>query len=418
MDRLEVVFGGVVFGELACEVDVVDVGCRVEQTDVGYRLVVDDFPAGAMLSVSGRVAGFTDRMAATGSDAGSGDFGEDDDVSGVRVLLVLGTLICCLAAAWVARSAVVRRRARGDDAAIAACALPGPLTDDEVDWMLDQLDPTEAVMLWRRSMTPAVVDAWFATMIARGALVPGNRQWSLTRGAGDALLELPEELNEALLSGEMVVGEPMPGGPGLWRGIVRTVQARVRGRGWWLRGGPGGPTLFPWRLAAGLVVASLVATWSVVTGWSNDWWFAGAMVLVVPAGLAMLAELDLGAWLSPVGHQGLAELGALDDVLRSGPAAVDRAWQAGRLPEMGAWAVALGSSGSWAAALRASSVPLDERRTLAAPLWPGVLGRVWSAAYWPTLRFHGFDPDGQVPLPFELVPDNEVTASHPSPPGK
>ena len=71
-----------------------------------------------------------------------------------------------------------------------------------------------------------------------------------------------------------------------------------------------------------------------------------------------------------------------------------------------------------AAALRASSVPLDERRTLAAPLWPGVLGRVWSAAYWPTLRFHGFDPDGQVPLPFELVPDNEVTASHPSPPGK
>ncbi|MCB0956182.1 MAG: DUF2207 domain-containing protein, partial [Ilumatobacter sp.] len=236
------------------------------------------------------------------------------------------------------------------------------------------MTPWEGAMLLRERVDNQTVEAWYATQIAKEALVlqPGS---PATLAAGPKLQMLGGEdrarLN-ALVSGStptITLDKYQPRLASLTAKVRKAQIAKAKKSNWWEKFPPGSQVHFPPAIMGVFALAALGVVLAVWAGWRQHVLVAFGVALGGTMAVAMAAYLPL---LPVRSVQGSALAIRVESfrrfLLASEGKHVDWAWQQGILREYTAWAVALGAADAWGRALAASTIPPPQMSQFTAPL--------------------------------------------------
>jgi hypothetical protein len=257
------------------------------------------------------------------------------------------------------------------------------------------LEPWQAAVVLRESVDDDSVAAWFAEMIADGAIVASDDDGTvrLTRGPDASRLSAVDlgHLQRLFASGDVVeLGKYDEEFTATWSAIRSEQLAFASTAGWWSRGGPGGRVTTPTKLiglsVALLAFAALIVGVAVLASTEVFWrvlaspWIAVIAGLLVPLVVAAIAYQPMFASRTATG----SALALRSESFRRFLAAsegkhVEWAWQQGLVREYSAWAVALGAAEAWSKAVKASNIP-DPQVSLSGPLLLYSAGSAFSSS--------------------------------------
>lgn len=246
------------------------------------------------------------------------------------------------------------------------------------------LEPWQAAVVLREAVDDETVAAWFAEMIADGAIVVEGEGSDVRLRRGDETARLSAvdlgHLRRLFAQGDEVeLGSYDAEFAATWRAIESEQRAFASTAGWWSRGGPGGRVTTPAKLVgvsiAVLAVAVAVVAGVMVLGGTEAFW----RVLSSPA-LAMIAGLLVPLVVAAIAYRSMfasrtatgSALALRSESFRRFLAAsegrhVEWAWQQGLIRDYSAWAVALGAAEAWSKAIESSNIP-DPQVALGGPL--------------------------------------------------
>ena len=355
-------------------------GCTLQQVGDEYRVVFQPLEAGDGITVGGQIVRtFTPaEVAVPPIPARRGD------ASGLLVAGVGVTGVGAAAGTFLLARRLGRNKVAGGGAADAAYGGGGPallMSDSAMEDFVTtefvpppSMTPWEGAMLLRERVDNQTVEAWYATQIAKEALVlqPGS---PATLAAGPKLQMLGGEdrarLN-ALVSGStptITLDKYQPRLASLTAKVRKAQIAKAKKSNWWEKFPPGSQVHFPAAVSGVVAVAALGVVLAVWAGWRQHVLVAFGVALGGTAAVAMAAYLPL---LPVRSVQGSALAIRVESfrrfLLASEGKHVDWAWQQGILREYTAWAVALGAADAWGRALAASTIPPPQMSQFTAPL--------------------------------------------------
>ncbi|MEZ5271565.1 MAG: DUF2207 domain-containing protein [Ilumatobacteraceae bacterium] len=355
-------------------------GCTLQQVGDEYRVVFQPLEAGDGITVGGQIVRtFTPaEVAVPPIPARRGD------ASGLLVAGVGVTGVGAAAGTFLVARRLGRNKVAGGGAADAAYGGGGPallMSDSAMEDFVTtefvpppSMTPWEGAMLLRERVDNQTVEAWYATQIAREALVlqPGS---PATLAAGPKLQMLGGEdrarLN-ALVSGStptITLDKYQPRLASLTAKVRKAQIAKAKKSNWWEKFPPGSQVHFPPAIMGVFALAALGVVLAVWAGWRQHVLVAFGVALGGTMAVAMAAYLPL---LPVRSVQGSALAIRVESfrrfLLASEGKHVDWAWQQGILREYTAWAVALGAADAWGRALAASTIPPPQMSQFTAPL--------------------------------------------------
>ena len=355
-------------------------GCTLQQVGDEYRVVFQPLEAGDGITVGGQIVRtFTPaEVAVPPIPARRGD------ASGLLVAGVGVTGVGAAAGTFLLARRLGRNKVAGGGAADAAYGGGGPallMSDSAMEDFVTtefvpppSMTPWEGAMLLRERVDNQTVEAWYATQIAKEALVlqPGS---PATLAAGPKLQMLGGEdrarLN-ALVSGStptITLDKYQPRLASLTAKVRKAQIAKAKKSNWWEKFPPGSQVHFPPAIMGVFALAALGVVLAVWAGWRQHVLVAFGVALGGTMAVAMAAYLPL---LPVRSVQGSALAIRVESfrrfLLASEGKHVDWAWQQGILREYTAWAVALGAADAWGRALAASTIPPPQMSQFTAPL--------------------------------------------------
>lgn len=355
-------------------------GCTLQQVGDEYRVVFQPLEAGDGITVGGQIVRtFTPaEVAVPPIPARRGD------ASGLLVAGVGVTGVGAAAGTFLVARRLGRNKVAGGGAADAAYGGGGPallMSDSAMEDFVTtefvpppSMTPWEGAMLLRERVDNQTVEAWYATQIAKEALVlqPGS---PATLAAGPKLQMLGGEdrarLN-ALVSGStptITLDKYQPRLASLTAKVRKAQIAKAKKSNWWEKFPPGSQVHFPPAIMGVFALAALGVVLAVWAGWRQHVLVAFGVALGGTMAVAMAAYLPL---LPVRSVQGSALAIRVESfrrfLLASEGKHVDWAWQQGILREYTAWAVALGAADAWGRALAASTIPPPQMSQFTAPL--------------------------------------------------
>lgn len=355
-------------------------GCTLQQVGDEYRVVFQPLEAGDGITVGGQIVRtFTPaEVALPPIPARRGD------ASGLLVAGVGVTGVGAAAGTFLVARRLGRNKVAGGGAADAAYGGGGPallMSDSAMEDFVTtefvpppSMTPWEGAMLLRERVDNQTVEAWYATQIAREALVlqPGSPP---TLAAGPKLQMVAGEdrarLN-ALVSGStptITLDKYQPRLASLTAKVRKAQIAKAKKSNWWEKFPPGSQVHFPPAIMGVFALAALGVVLAVWAGWRQHVLVAFGVALGGTMAVAMAAYLPL---LPVRSVQGSALAIRVESfrrfLLASEGKHVDWAWQQGILREYTAWAVALGAADAWGRALAASTIPPPQMSQFTAPL--------------------------------------------------
>ena len=344
-------------------------GCTLQQVGDEYRVVFQPLEAGDGITVGGQIV-----RAFTAAEVPVPPIpSRRGDASGLLVAGVGVTGVGAAAGTFLLARRLGRNKVAGGGAADAAYGGGGPallMSDSAMEDFVTtefvpppSMTPWEGAMLLRERVDNQTVEAWYATQIAKEALVlqPGS---PATLAAGPKLQMLGGEdrarLN-ALVSGStptITLDKYQPRLASLTAKVRKAQIAKAKKSNWWEKFPPGSQVHFPAAVSGVVAVAALGVVLAVWAGWRQHVLVAFGVALGGTAAVAMAAYLPL---LPVRSVQGSALAIRVESfrrfLLASEGKHVDWAWQQGILREYTAWAVALGAADAWGDALADSTIP-------------------------------------------------------------
>lgn len=245
------------------------------------------------------------------------------------------------------------------------------------------LAPWQAAVVLTERVDNDTVSAWFAELIADGALVATehDKEVWLTRGDGAGRLNAIDQGHvQRLFAQDDVVklGTYDKDFTAVWNAVLGEQRSFSRTAGWWDRGGPGGSVTTAAKViavvVAAVVVPIVVLAFVFLAASTAFWrvaaspWLALVAGFLVPFVVAAIAYSGMFASRTATG----SALALRSESFRRFLAAsegkhVEWAWKQGLLREYSAWAVALGAADAWSKAVKASNIP-EAQSSLTGPL--------------------------------------------------